>query len=277
MTKPDEARTRRGGAVELSFPHLYTEEHLAKRREAIRQREGDLWKGVDATDPQGPSGHARGIQTSVRLTSNYRESHRKAAVDIKPQEVIDVLTTAGIKRWVLMGLHGYVGYMPQPRATQDVDVLISQRDRKHATKAVESAWPTLIVEWLEPVVRFKDPQDYDPKGHPRPVVDLMLTWSELDNAILNNPDFQRVDEETQHVIPTIESALASKYAAIISDRREWEEKEYFASDFRRIARTNYEDVHRDHLRALGNLVWPGGGAELEEFFDIAQRDEPFPI
>jgi len=114
-TQPD--RPRRAQPV-VSFPARYTPEYLQRRREAVAEREGTMWKGVDDTDPKCPAGHARGIRISVSITSNYRQTHRKNAMDIKPQDVIDVLVAAGIKKWVLMGLHGYVGYLPQPRATQ---------------------------------------------------------------------------------------------------------------------------------------------------------------
>jgi hypothetical protein len=261
----------------VSFPHLYTPEHRERRREAIAKREGEKWKGVDDTDPKLPAGHASGIRSSVGITSNYRQTHRKGAMDIKPQDVIDVLVAAGIKKWVLMGLHGYVGYLPQPRATQDVDVLIGQSDRKRAVKAVREAWPMLVVEELEPVVRFKDPADCFNDGRPKPVIDLMIAWSNLNEAILKEKDLVVVDKETQHTIPIVEAALASKYAALISDFRDRDKKEYDAGDFRRIARANFNNVRREMLRRLGNLVWSGGGAELEEFFEIAQRDEAFPV
>ncbi|MFV1968542.1 MAG: hypothetical protein ACC628_24225 [Pirellulaceae bacterium] len=250
---------------------------MEKRRSAVARQEGDRWKGVDATDPKSPSGHARGMRISVGLTRQYRQTHRKGAMDITPQDVIDVLTGAGVEKWVLMGLHGYVGYLPQPRATQDVDVLISHRDRERAVRAVHEAWPTLVVEELEPVVRFGDPNDCFADGRPKPVIDLMLPWSPLNQAILRDRENVLVDPETQHFIPTVEAALASKYAAIISDFRDREKKEYDAGDFRRIARANHGRVNRAHLRRLGDLVWQGGGEELERFLDIAPRDEPFPV
>jgi hypothetical protein len=217
------------------------------------------------------------MRISVGLTSDFRRTHRKGAMDIKPQDVIDVLLAAGVKKWVLMGLHGYAGYLPQPRATQDVDVLISHRDCNRAVQAMREAWPSLIVEELEPVVRFKDPADCFPDGRPKPVIDLMLPWSPLNEAILNEKDFVVVDPETQHVIPTIEAALASKYAAMISDFRDREKKDYDAGDFRRIAKANYDQVNRERLRRLGELIWTGGGKELEEFLEIAPQDKPFPI
>lgn len=259
------------------YSELYTEEHRAKRRAAVARVEGEAWKGVDDSDPKCPAGHARGMRISVGLTSDFRRTHRKGAMDIKPQDVIDVLLAAGVKKWVLMGLHGYAGYLPQPRATQDVDVLISHRDCNRAVQAMREAWPSLIVEELEPVVRFKDPADCFPDGRPKPVIDLMLPWSPLNEAILNEKDFVVVDPETQHVIPTIEAALASKYAAMISDFRDREKKDYDAGDFRRIAKANYDQVNRERLRRLGELIWTGGGKELEEFLEIAPQDKPFPI
>ena len=225
MTEDPKTPTRFRSEPVLSFPELYTKEHLEKRRAAVAREEGERWKGVDDTDPKCPAGHARGMRISVALTSDYRQTHRKGAMDIRPQDVIDVLTAAGVKKWVLMGLHGYVGYLPQPRATQDVDVLISQGDRQRAVKAVRQAWPTLVVEELEVVVRFKDPNDCFADGRPKPVIDLMLPWSRLNEAILKEKENVLVDPDTQHRIPTVEAALASKYAAIISDFRDREKKD----------------------------------------------------
>ena len=121
----------------LSFPQLYTAQYLEQRRQAVVKQ--GTWKGLNATEPKCPTGHARGMQINQGLTSGYRETRRKGAMDIKPQNVVDVLTAAGVKKWVLTGLHGYVGYLPQPRTTQDVDVLISHHERKRAVKAVRRA------------------------------------------------------------------------------------------------------------------------------------------
>jgi len=259
---------------ELSFPELYTEAHLEQRNLAISE-EDKGWAGVDATDPKCPAGHQRGMRISVAITSNYREVHRKDAMDIKPQDLIDVLTAAGVTKWVLMGLHGYVGYLPQPRATQDVDVLIATSDRKRAVRAVQKAWPELVKQELEVVIRFKDPNDCFADGEPKTVIDLMLPWSQLSQAILDQ--YSVVDEDTGNRIPTVEGALASKFSAMVSRNREWDKKQQDAVDFRRIARANYGLVDRDALRRLGDLVWDRGGEELERFLEIAQRDESFPV
>jgi hypothetical protein len=94
-------------------------------------------------------------------------------------------------------------------------------------------------------------------------------------VILN--EYVIVDEDTQHRIPTVEAALVSKYAAIISPHRDREKKEYDASDFRRLVRANHDRLRREDVRRLAELVWEGGADEIERFVQIALSDEPFPI
>lgn len=196
-------------------------------------------------------------------------------MDITPQDVIDVLNAAGVKSWVLMGLHGYVGYMPSPRATQDVDVMVTYNERNRAKKAVAARWPELVVRELSQVTRFLDPLDLDSEGNPKPVVDLMHPWSPFQELILM--EYVVVDEETQHRIPTAEAALVSKYASMLSPHRDRDKKEQDAVDFRRVARANRDRIRRDDLHRLAGLVWEGGANDIDRFVEIALSDEPFPI
>ena len=164
-------------------------------------------KDLDDFDPTLPAGHASAIRTSTRLTSYTKRHQRKAAMDITPQEVIDVLNAAGVKDWVLMGLHGYVGYMPDPRATQDVDIMLPYSRRAKAKKAIVERWPELVVRELSQVTRFMDPLDLDPQGQPKPSIDLMHPWSPFQELILK--EYVVIDESTQHRLPTLEAALVS--------------------------------------------------------------------
>ena len=209
----------------------------------------DGWKGVDDLDPKCPAGHAYGVRKSAWLTQAYRSIHRKQAMNIGPQEVIDVLVAAGVKDWVLMGLHGYVGYLTQPRATQDVDVMVSYRERKRAVKAIRQHWPNLIVRELSQVVRFLDPADLGPDGKPKAVIDLMQPWGKFQETILKHHVL--VDEETQHRIPTLEAALVAKYAAMVSPHRDAVKREYDAGDFRRMVRANHDRIRHDEPASPG--------------------------
>jgi len=274
MARKSRTPARRVAPPAPASAEFFTPEHLKRRRQAMAKYR-EAWEGVDDLDPTAPAGHSYGVRKSAWLTANYRSIHRKQAMNIGPQEVIEVLVAAGVKNWVLMGLHGYVGYLAQPRATQDVNVTIPYRERKRAVKAIRQAWPELIVRELSQVVRFLDPADLGPDGKPKAVIDLMQPWGKFQETILKQ--HVSVDEETQHRIPTLEAALVAKYAAMVSPHRDREKREYDAGDFRRMVRANHDHIRRDQLRRLADEVWDGAGAEIERFIETALSNEPFPI
>lgn len=235
----------------------------------------DGYRGMDELDPKAPAGHVKGLRVSSRLTSDYRRRIKGGTVDVTPQEVVDCLNQAQIKNWVLMGLHGYVGYLPQPRATQDVDVMVPYSQRDRAAKAIAARWPMLLQVTLSQVVRFLDPKDLDFGGNPQPVIDIMLPWGKFQETILKNHVL--VDAETQSRYPTLEAALTSKYAALISPHRTREKKEYDAGDFRRIVRANHERIDAEKLRALASEIWERGGDEIWRFVQLTLEDKPLPL
>jgi hypothetical protein len=256
-----------------ALAEVYSPEHIEKRRRAMARY--GVWDGVDNIEPRCAVGHAAGVATSTRLTRQYRRTYRENAMDITPQEVIDVLVGAGVKKWVLMGLHGYAGYLPEPRATQDVDIMVPRSQRKRAIKAIRQAWPRLIVREHSEVVRFLDPNDRYADGNAKPVIDIMMPWGAYQQTILDQ--FVIVDRKTKHRIPRLEAALVAKYAPMISIFRSRDRKEQDAADFRRLVRANHERIDRDELRRLADEVWEGGGKEILQFVEIAMSDEPFPV
>jgi hypothetical protein len=174
-----------------------------------------------------------------------------------------------------MGLHGYVGYMPNPRATQDVDIMVPYSSRKRASKAIAAQWPKLIVRELSQVTRFLDPLDLDNDGQPKPTVDIMHPWAPFQELILK--EYVVVDKETQHRIPTLDAALVSKYAAMVSPHRDRDKKEQDAVDFRRLCRANRGTINESALRRLAGMIWEGAADEIVRFVEVAQSDQPFPI
>jgi hypothetical protein len=255
---------------------FFTPAYLENRRRALEaMAKAAGFTGIDAYEPTLPAGHAYAVRKSTQLTSYAKRHQRKAAMDITPQEVIDTLNAAGIKNWVLMGLQGYVGYLPSPRATQDVDVMVPYGSRARAKKAITTRWPELIVRELSQVTRFLDPVDLSPDGQRKPVIDLMHPWSPFQELILN--EYVTIDNETKHRIPTLEAALVSKYAALISPYRDRDKREYDAGDFRRLVRANHDRIQTEELHRLAALVWEGGVADIDRFVGIALSDQPFPI
>ena len=232
--------------------------------------------GVDQTDPQTPIGHNEGLRKSAFLTSDYRTRTGRGCVDVTPQQVMACLQDAGVKNWILMGLHGLVGYLPMPRATQDVDVMVPYSEKKRAAKAIATAWPMLTKVELSQVVRFVDDTDRMPDGTSKPVIDLMLPWSPFQETILK--DHVRVDPESGIRFPTIEAVLASKYAALVSPHRSRDKKEYDAGDFRRVVLADKAStIDTEALLILGDQVWQGGGEELVHFVELCRNDKALPI
>jgi len=225
--------------------------------------------------PTKPVGHASGMQTSVRIVRSYRKTHRAGSQNVEPDEVIEVLRSAGVERWVLMGLHGYVGYLPQPRATQDVDVLVHRDELESATAAILRKWPALQPEFLPVVTRFRDPGEIAIDGEMKQVIDLMLPSDKCYEAVLES--HYRIDRQTGHRLPVIEAACASKFSAMISPYRKRTRKHFDAGDLRSMMETNHKQLDRDLLAMLGDLIYPGGGAELLEYLKLAIDDKSFPI
>ena len=186
-------------------------EYLAARNAALS---GVDLRVLDAGDPTTPCGMDYGLRVSTRLTSDFRATWRKQSMDIKPSEVMDCLRDAGVQNWYLMGLHGYVGYLPMPRATQDVDVMVPHNQKRKAIQAISERWPELVEEEFEPVVRFYDPGELDRDGNKVPVIDLMLPWSRFQETILKEHVLE--DGFTGHRYPTAEAAIVAKYAAMVS-------------------------------------------------------------
>jgi hypothetical protein len=266
------SETEGAGAPLPNHTDFYTPAYLEERRRALASLPGP--EGMDELEPRGPAGHAYAIHKSAWLTSEFRRAHRKGAMDITPQDVIDALVAGGVKNWVLMGLHGYVGYMPNPRATQDVDVMVPYGGRAKAKKAILTRWPDLVVRELSQVTRFADPADVDDQSKPKQVIDLMHPWSPFQELILK--EYVIVEPKTKHRLPMLEAALVSKYAAIISPYRERQRKEYDAGDFRELVKANRDRIREADLRRLASLVWENGAEDICRFVQLALADQPFP-
>ncbi len=248
-------------------------EFIAARNAAMARY--DSLRFMDAGDPTGPCGHAYGLKVSMRLTTDYRSTWRNQSMDVKPSEVMECLREAGVRDWCLMGLHGYVGYLPMPRATQDVDVMVPHNQKKKAVKAISGRWPQLERKEFPPVVRFYDPGERDGDGNMVPVIDLMLPWSPFQETILK--DHVVIDPGTLNRHPTLEAAIVSKYAALVSPHRVFDKKQQDATDLGRLIRNTHPDYDVAAIQALAGQVWEGGSPEIVDFIDCALNEKPFPV
>ena len=283
-------------------------EYLAARNAAMSRV--DL-RALDAGDPTSPCGHDYGLRVSTRLTTDYRTTWRPQSMDIKPAEVMSCLRDAGVENWCLMGLHGYVGYLPMPRATQDVDIMVPHNQKRKAVKAINERWPELELDTrvspafedgfpiangvsgceapsgnsnrvkgilpleFEPVVRFYDPGELDIDGNRVPVIDLMLPWGKFQETILK--EHVLTDRKTASRYPTAEAAIVAKYAALISPSRKAGKRKYDAGDLEGLIVSTHRNLDLAAIQSLAGQVWEGGSEEILRFIDCALNEKPFPV
>jgi hypothetical protein len=205
------------------------------------------------------SKHLRAMRITSALTNSFRRMYKPAAAMVTPEVVIRILNRAKVK-FVLMGAHGIGGWCVEPRATQDVDVLIQKRGHATAVKALQKAFPELTVVDLPVVTRFLDPLDG------QAVIDLMKPVEDLYAEAFQSA----VAVGKSHRIPSLEVALACKYAAMASENREARKKALDEADFISMALRNYDQIKTDVLFSLGEMAKNGGGREVLKLVEDAK-------
>ncbi|HQU42703.1 MAG TPA: hypothetical protein PK867_07815, partial [Pirellulales bacterium] len=184
------------------------------------------------------------------LTRTQYEMHRPDAMQVEPKELIRVLNEAGVK-FVLMGQHGISGWLTEPRATRDVDVVVQKRHFSKAVRAVHAAWPDLVIREFPVVTRFLDPANKEP------VIDVMRPNGVYCEAFKN---CVRVGDT--YDVPSLELALASRFAAMTSRNRQIPKRYADAGSFAEMVLRNHTMIDFDRLRRLGDAAKAGGGEEI---------------
>jgi hypothetical protein len=177
--------------------------------------------------------------------------YQPMAAKVAPKRVLKVLQEAGVVG-LLLGTHGVGGYRSEPRATQDVDVLIKKKDHAKAIRAVREAFPKLQIKDTPVVTRFIDPRTE------RAVIDLMKPADALFKVAFR---FSLAVGET-HRIPDLELALVTKFAAMVSPNREASKKLIDAGDFVDMVVKNLSQIDEGKLKLLANRVYLRGGIEI---------------
>ena len=95
--------------------------------------------------------HLQSLAISNALSRYYVKNF------ITPEAVVDVLNAAGV-RFMLAGAHAISGWTNEPRATDDVDVLVATRHVRAAVRALQKAYPRLELRDMPVVARFVDPR-----------------------------------------------------------------------------------------------------------------------
>jgi Nucleotidyl transferase AbiEii toxin, Type IV TA system len=191
--------------------------------------------------------HLQCLAISTALSRHYVKRF------ITPEKVIDVLNAAGV-RFMLAGAHGIGGWMNEARTTQDVDVLVATRHLRPAVQALRTAFPRLTVNDTPVVTRFAEPTTG------KVVLDVMKPNQPLHRVAMRHA-YRIQTPKRAYDIPTLEFALAMKFAATVSPWRERKRKMQDAVDFAWIVEAN-PVIDLGKMAQLGQLVYPGGGKEI---------------
>ena len=105
--------------------------------------------------------HGEALRIAARSRERCGRCIGRRSSMIAPADVIAVLNEAGV-RFVLMGNYGITGWRGEPRATEDVDILVRTRDHRKAVRAIHEAFPAIASSGLAVVTRFLDPRQAIP-------------------------------------------------------------------------------------------------------------------
>src|SRR5436309_2950042 len=149
--------------------------------------------------------HADSLKTSSFLSRYYMPRA------ITPLEVITVLNRSSVS-FVLVGAHGLGGWMNKPRATEHVDVIVSAKHHKKAVSVLLEEVSSLEPEDLPVVTRFRNPESQ------KIVVDIIKPNQPIYRATFKHTKRVKMSDQ-EYRIPSLEMALAMKFAPMISPNR----------------------------------------------------------
>lgn len=157
------------------------------------------------------------------------ESSSLSAKTITPVMVAKTLNDAGIP-FVIIGAHAVGVHTGQPRATQDVDVIVD--DVPKAVQLLKKLDPKSKVRTLGKTIGTRITDE-----HGKELVDVLYpTGGVRGMAFKQKKTFQVGDVDI--TVPTVSMMLAMKYLSMFSPVREFEKRQQDLADFSRIYSQN---------------------------------------
>lgn len=195
--------------------------------------------------------HIDNLQKSFELSSQQVEDA------VNPLEVAALFEKEQVS-YVLIGGHMLSFYTGTARATVDVDFIIGGAHFTRAAKAIDKAFSQFKhndriyhVTYDSKKSGLKDPER----------IDLVRDGFPLFREVVQR--YCHTIRASKHTVkvPTVEAAIALKFAASISPNRGDEKKPVDNADLLRLVRSR-SNLDITALSKLGDLVYRGGGKEL---------------
>ncbi len=120
-----------------SHAHQRKRDHRIDAKHAQQHAEIKNWShGVRL--PARTVGHASGLAIACEITHGYRLDHRLGSQFVRPQQITNTVTQAGVRHWGLIGRYVYVGYLAALHATQEFDILIAHEEIDSANSSIQA-------------------------------------------------------------------------------------------------------------------------------------------
>lgn len=206
------------------------------------------------------------------VQKSYELSSQQLADAVNPLEVAALFEKERVS-YVLIGGHMLSYYAGTARATVDVDFIISGPDFSRATKVIASAYAQFKHHDRVYHVTYdsKKPNLKDPER-----IDLVKDGFPLFREVIQKYCVTLNDNKHTMKIPTIEAAIALKFAASISPNRGDENKPIDNADLLILIRST-PNLDSQALSKLGDLVYSGGGKELVSVVEDVRKGKPLSL
>lgn len=190
------------------------------------------------------------------LRKSFELSSQQTEDVVNPLEVAALFEEQELS-FVLIGGHMLSFYTGIARATVGVDFIISDADFAKASKTINQSYRQFRETDRVYHVTFDTKKNVvDPER-----IDLIKDVFPLFREVVSQYS-TRLREDIHSVkIPTIEAAIALKFAASISPNRGNEDKPIDNTDLLRLIKSTAK-FDEKALFALGELIYTGGGKEL---------------
>ena len=192
------------------------------------------------------------------LQKSYEVSSQQIDDVVNPLEVVALLESEKVS-YVLIGGHMLSYYTGMPRATADVDLIIDGVDFERTSMLIREAYTQLEHHDRINHVTY-DSQKPGAKDPER--IDLVKDSFPLFKTVVRDHCVTVSAKNHTLKVPTLEAAIALKFAASISPNRGDENRPVDNADLLNLIRTS-KKFDKKALTVLGEQIYPGGGKELE--------------
>ena len=176
---------------------------------------------------------------------------------VNPLEVAALFESEKVS-YVLIGGHMLAYYTGSARATVDVDFIVGGADFERASNMVRKTYTQFKRRDRVYHVTY-DTKNARAEDSER--IDLVKDGFPLFNTIVRKYSVTLSAKKNIIKIPTIEAAIALKFAASISPNRSDEDKPVDNADLIRLIRSASR-IDEKALHSLGELIYRGGGNEM---------------